>query len=144
MERALSLNPMRSETGGAVWNIHYGLVKNLIEGVIRRLISYQGYKVVTAHLNIQKDDITGAIIAQPLIVGQLAQRIPGYFGEVLYASHRIINKIPMYVLQTVNAGLYHARSNISGKSHLLDDYVPNDFNEIFKMAKERNLRTPIV
>lgn len=133
MERALQLSPKRSETGGAIWNVHYPMVKSIVEGKIRRLLSKEGYKCVIAHLNEIKDEDTGAITVKPLISGDLAIRIPGYFGEVYYARHSIINGEHKFVLQTIAQGLYDARSNLSGIQRLLPDLVPNNFSEILKI-----------
>jgi hypothetical protein len=37
-----------------------------------------------------------------------------------------------YLLQTVPIGLKKARSALSGKKHLLPDYIPNNYQEVIK------------
>ena len=40
MQMAMQLDPTRSPTGGPVWNKHYGMVKNLVEGYIHRCLNF--------------------------------------------------------------------------------------------------------
>ena len=139
LERAMAVNPKRNEVGGALWNVHYQLVKNLVDGVIRKLLSYQGYKAIIAHVKLEKDEETGAILAiNPSLPGDLAEVVPAYCGEVLYSQQRVINGNKEYILLTESSGLYHARSNLSGKSKLLPAFVPNDFNSIMTLLKQRS------
>ena len=61
MERAMQLDPKRSPTGGPIWNIHYNLVKNLMEGYLRRFLNLECNLVLIAHLAPIKDE-EGAVI----------------------------------------------------------------------------------
>ena len=76
--------------------------------------------VIIAHLQLIKDEETGAILgAQPLLPGQLSIKLPGYFDEVYYAFTKQKEGHAQYVLQTASKGHYKARSRISGEKHIL-------------------------
>lgn len=139
MRAALTLNPGRSESGGPVWNIHYGHVKHMVGEIILNLISYQGYKVILGHLTLEKNSDGQVIEIRPMLTGALAERIPGYCGEVLIAKRAVVGNPPkeQFVLQTVSRGLYTARSGLSGVEGYLDPFMPNNFTAIVEMVKER-------
>lgn len=131
MTQALQLDPKRSLTGGPIWNVHYGLVKNLMEGRLRQLLNLECNLVLIAHLEIISDKETGAIIGvEPSMTGSLGVDIPSYFHEVYYHTHRKEGGDTKWFLQTVPVGRNHGRSRASGKERLLPDMVENDYNEI--------------
>lgn len=140
MERALQLDPKRSETGGPIWNVHYPLVKNLMEGRLRQLIDLPANVVLIAHMDVDKDKEGAVIGVGPMLTGQLSVTIPGYFQEVYYHSHRKEGTDTKWVVQTIPIGLNHGRSRLSGKRRLLPDLVENDYNvlvEYIKGARKR-------
>lgn len=138
MERALQLDPKRSVTGGPLWNVHYQIVKNLMEGKLRQIISLPCNVVVIAHLKVIQDQETGAIIGiEPLLTGQLSQMIPGYFGEVYCSfSKQVAAKKAggkaetAFYLRTLPRGHYKARSRLSGIERLLPDEIPNNYQAL--------------
>jgi len=136
MERALQLDPKRSPSGGPLWNSHYAIVKNLVEGKLRQLLNLPVNIVIIAHLNIIKDEETGAVSnVLPLLTGQLAVKIYTYFDEIYCAFSRMKDSKVEYYLRTVPRGLYKARSRISGKSRLLPDEIPNEYSAILKAMR---------
>jgi len=147
MERALQLDPKRSETGGPIWNVHFMMVRNLMEGKLRQIIALPCNVVVIAHLYIEKDEKTGAIIGiEPLLTGQLSYMVPGYFGEV-YCSFtkqvqsKVAGKPPetVYYIRTVPRGYYKARSRLSGVERLLPDEIDNTYQALVE-AYEKGLK----
>ena len=144
MERALQLDPKRSATGGPIWNVHYMMVRNLMEGKLRQIINFPCNVVVIAHLNIVQDQETGAVIGvQPLLTGQLSQMIPGYFGEVYLSFTKQVapkkqgdKPETVYYLRTVPRGHYKARSVLSGIERLLPDEIDNNYNALVAAYKE--------
>lgn len=152
MERALQLDPSRTPEGGPVWNKHFMMVRNLMEGKLRQIVSWPCNIVIIAHLYIEKDEKTGAIIGiEPLLTGQLSQMIPGYFGEVYCAfTRQIASKTAgqpprtVYYLRTVPRGHYKARSRLSGIERLLPDEIDNNYQALteaydksIKLKKEK-------
>lgn len=130
MERALQLDPKRNpSTQGPLWNVHYQIVKNLVEGKLRRLISLNCNLLINSHWKIVTDNETGAIIScEPMLTGMLAAIIPGYFDEVYYAFTKMKAGKPQYYLRTLPRGFYKARSCFSGKAQILPAEIPNDYN----------------
>lgn len=138
MERAMMLDPKRNAAGGPLWNVHYQMVRNLIEGKLRQLLSWNCNIIVLAHMDVTKDDETGAILeVKPLITGQLAIRMPGYFDEVYYTQTKKEGDKVRFLIQTISIGLKNARSRLSGKQGLLPYFLDNDYKEVL-----RNLTKP--
>jgi hypothetical protein len=137
MERALQLDPKRSPTNGPLWNVHYQMVRNLVEGKLRQLVNFQANLVVIAHLNIIQDQESGAILGmEPLLTGQLSEKVPGYFDEVYYAKPTTVQGETVFTIQTVHKGYYKARSRLSGEQRLLPDLVRNNYNSLMEYIKD--------
>lgn len=138
MERAMQLDPKRNAVDGPLWNVHYQMVKNLIEGRLRQIVNLKANVVVISHLELKTDGDTGAIIsAEPLLTGTLSSKIPGYFDEVYHATTRRKDGETKYFLQTVPIGLYKARSRLSGKQRRLPDFIENDYETVMKTLREK-------
>lgn len=137
LERALTVNPSRNEVGGAKFEIHYTLMRTLIEHQMRKLLSYIGYKVIIAHLEYDKNSEGNVTGCHPYLVGALKTVLPTFFGEILYADRFHTGGKLSYCLQTVSQGIYNARSNLSGRDKRLPDLIPNDFNAIIELINKR-------
>ena len=138
MERAMALDPKRSATGGPLWNVHYQMVKNLVEGRVQKLLNLNCNIVLNAHIDIVTDQETGAIIdIQPLLTGTLSTKIPGLFDEVYYATNKVENKVTNWYLQTIPKGMLAARSRISGKERILPDFIPNDYEALMSIVNKK-------
>lgn len=130
MEKALQLDPKRSATNGPIWNVHYGMVKNLMEGRLRQLINLECNLVIIAHLATIKDEEGAVIGVEPRMTGTLSYDIPAYFHEVYYHSTRKEGGDTKWFVQTIPIGRNHGRSRLSGRERLLPDLVENDYSEI--------------
>lgn len=143
MERALQLDPKRSATEGPIWNVHYMLVRNLMEGRLRQLVDLPCNVVVISHINIIQDQETGAVIdVAPLLTGQLAEKIPGLFDEVYFATTKRkqeeggVTKTK-WLMQTIPIGFHKARSRLSGMEHYLPDFMENNYPALIAHLKEK-------
>jgi hypothetical protein len=130
MEKALQLDPKRSVTSGPLWQVHYAIVKNLMEGRIRQLLNLDCNLILIAHLDTLKDENGAVIGVEPSLTGKLSVDVPAYFDEVLYHTHRRESNETKWYVQTVPLGRNHARSRASGRERLLPDIVLNDYKEI--------------
>jgi len=130
MERAMQLDAKRSPTGGPIWNVHYGMVKNLMEGRLRQLINLECNLILIAHVDILKDEDGAVVGVEPNFTGSLSADIPAYFHEVYYHTHRRKEGETTWLIQTVPIGRNHGRSRLSGKARLLPDMIPNDYAEL--------------
>ena len=129
MARSMQLDPKRSPTNGPIWNIHFMMVRNLMEGKLRQIIGLPCNVIVISHIDIVKDEKTGNILEiSPLLTGQLREKIPGAFHEVYYCTTKRTGQSTQWMIQTVPIGFTKARSRLSGKEHLLPDYLPNSYD----------------
>lgn len=137
MERSLQLDPKRSPTGGPLWNVHYGMVRNLVEGKIRQMAAWPCNIVVLAHLEVVTDKESGAIIKiQPLLPGALSDLLPGWFDEVYVTTCTMKGGVNEYKIQTAPRGLYKARSRASGKEGRLPMFIENSYTALMKALVE--------
>jgi hypothetical protein len=143
MARAMQMNPQTSPEGGPVWNIHYQIVKNLVEPKLKAVLSLPCNVVILGHWDIRQDPKTGNIIdAVPMITGNLKVKVPGYFDEV-YAFYTEPGKGgERFFFRTISFGHYKARSTLSGKAKLLPEKIDNDYQSLMEhyqnaLAKEK-------
>jgi hypothetical protein len=143
MEKAMQLDPKRSPTGGPIWNVHHGMVKNLMEGRLRQLINLECNLVMIAHLETIKDEAGAVIGVEPSMTGKLSADVPSYFHEVYYHTHKREGGDVKWFIQTVPIGRNHGRSRLSGKERLLPDLIENDYNELiaYITGKKKKLTT---
>jgi len=130
MEKAMMLDGKRSPTGGPLWNVHYGMVKNLMEGRLRQLINLECNLVLIGHLTVLKDDEGAVVGVEPSLTGQLSADVPAYFHEVYYHTHKREEGETRWYIQTVPIGRNHGRSRLSGRARLLPDIIPNEYSEL--------------
>ena len=136
MGRALQIDPKRSAEGGPIWNVHFQIVRNLMEPKLREILSWPCNVVYTGHWNVKTDPKNGDIVSvDPLLTGQLSQKLPGYFDEVYTAFTKLKQGKEQYIIRTTTRGHYKARSRISGIFRLLPDEIPNDYNELLRHMK---------
>jgi hypothetical protein len=137
MERALQIDPRRSDEGGPIWNVHYQIVRNLVEGKLHKLLTINSNIILIGHWKTEIDSKTGSILSiDPLLTGQLSTKVPGYFDEVYAAATKTGQNGTQYILRTVPRGLYKARSAISGPYRLLPEEIPNNYFALMKAMQE--------
>lgn len=142
MERALQLDPKRSPANGPIWNIHYSMVRNLMEGRLKQLINLDCNIHFIAHLRVLQDQETGTILGvEPMLTGSLPVIIPGFFDEVYYHTVKREGGDAKWYIQTVPMGYNRARSRLSGKARTLPDLLPNDYNDIIAYATGKKTKT---
>jgi len=142
MERALQLDPKRTDEGGPIWNVHYQIVKNLMEPKLHAIMRLPCNIVMNGHWKVETDSKSGAILKiDPLLTGQLSAKVPGYFDEVYaaFAKNAGDGKVK-YILRLTTIGFYKARSRLSGKQRVLPDELPNNYQALMaaiEKAKEK-------
>jgi len=141
MERALQLDSKRSETGGPIWNVHYSMVRNLMEGRLKQIYNYNCNVHFISHVHYITDQKTGNILGvEPMLTGSLPVIIPGFFDEVYYHTTKREGGESKWLIQTVPIGFNKARSRLSGKLLTLPDYLPNDYNEIMAYLTGKKIK----
>ncbi len=141
MEKAMQLDPKRSLTNGPLWNVHYGMCKNMLEGKLRQMLNLECNLVFIAHLTTIKDEQGAVIGVEPSLTGSLSGDVPSYFDEVYYHTHRKEGGQTKWYVQTVPIGRNHGRSRTSGRERLLPDIVENDYNEITAYLTGKKIKT---
>lgn len=143
MERALQIDPRRSDEGGPIWNVHYQIVRNIVEGKLHKFLEINANLVLIGHWKADIDSKTGALLSiDPMLTGQLSVKVPGYFDEVYAAATKTGQSGTQFILRTVPRGLYKARSTISGPYRLLPEEIPNNYFSLvdaIRQAKEKEV-----
>lgn len=103
----------------------YMILNSHFKNMLVRVLQLPCNVVVTAHIQTNKDDITGEIHREPLLPGKLAAFLPIMFEEV-YRTYRQDGK---YFAQTQSNTQYNARSQIRG----LPDPMKLEYAEIAKV-----------
>lgn len=62
---------------------HWTAQMNIVKNVFRALIGTVGKVYAVVHEEMQKDDMTGRIMFQPVLTGKLRLRVPLMFGHIL-------------------------------------------------------------
>ncbi len=133
MERAMQLDPKRGPDEGPIWNVHFMIVRNLMEAKLHKILSWNCNVIFNGHWKLHTDHKTGAIIgADPMLTGQLAVKIPGYFDEVYWCQGKSVGNKPEHWVHLVTRGHYKARSLLSGPQRLLPAKIPNDYPTLRK------------
>lgn len=144
MEKAMQLDPKRSATQGPLWNVHYGLVKNLVEGKFHQLLNLKCNLVLIAHVKTLTDENGSVIGVEPSLTGQLSTDIPSYVDEVYYHVTRKEGGETKWYIQTVPVGRNNGRSRASGRERILPDLIPNDYAEVIAyLSGEKTNTKPI-
>ncbi|MCK5015675.1 MAG: AAA family ATPase [Candidatus Peribacteraceae bacterium] len=137
MARALQIDPKRSPENGPIWNVHFNIVKNIVDPKLKQILSFDCNIVFMGHWNIVTDMATGDIISiDPLLTGQLSEKVPGYFDEVYAAGSQMNQGKDHYYIRTTTFGHYRSRSTISGKLQLLPTKIPNDYPSVMAYANK--------
>lgn len=141
MEKSLQLDPRRSKTNGPIWNVHYGMVKNLMEGRLRQLLNLNCNLVLIAHLKTLTDEDGAIVGVEPSFTGSLSADVPSYFDEVYYHSTRKEGGDTKWYIQTVPLGRNRGRSRASGRERLLPDTIENDYEEVIAYLTGKKVKS---
>lgn len=140
MERALQLDPKRSTEGGPIWNVHYQIVKNLMEPKLHGILSVDKSVqnvIMLGHWKISLDSKTGAVLSvDPMLTGQLSEKVPGYFDEVYAFFSDIKEGKERFYFRTLTYNMYKSRSTISGAYQLLPKEIPNNYTSYMQCLNE--------
>lgn len=103
----------------------YQMVRIWFKQVITALLALPCNVVVTAHIQIEKDEHTGQILRTPMLAGKLSKELPIYFGEVWRAWRDDKGE---HWAQTQSDSRFTCRSQIPG----LPNPVRLDWREVEK------------
>lgn len=133
MSLALKKKPLPPDSP-PIWNVHYPLVKVYVDKILDKIRRLQTHVVVLAHVDYQRNDLTGEIIATPSVTGNLKTYIPAIFDEVYFSDVVQTKDQKSYVLLTSPSGFKRARSRLSSVVRL-PDRIPNSFEALASALK---------
>ena len=129
MNLAVAKKPLPPDTP-PIWNVHYPLVKVYMDRILDRLRRLPTHLIVIGHVDYQRNEITGEILATPSVTGNLKTYIPAIFDEVYFADVIQTKDGKQYVLHTAPTGFKRARSRIRAVAPQLPDTIPNDWSAL--------------
>jgi hypothetical protein len=104
---------------------------------LNNILTFPTNIVVCGHWKVTTDQKTGAILSvDPLLTGDLSEKIPGYFDEVYTAVTQMKDGKENYYIRTVTRGFFKARSRVSGPYRLLPDMILNTYPNLLKHMEE--------
>jgi len=103
---------------------HYKSIISQLEDFISKLCSLQVNIIVTAHEDIDKDEITGQMVRGIGVTGKkLPTVLPGYFNELWYAEVQALpGKAAEHILRVTPTNLVAARSVYSNKLDAIETH----------------------
>jgi len=111
--------------GGPPFQNDYLPAMSMIENAIKDITTLPCDVILTAHLDVDKDEATGRMFVGPLFVGKLKQRIPLLFDELYCTQTKNTAAGIVYSLLTRSDGIFKARTRL-GKGGLFEaNEVPN-------------------
>jgi len=119
--------------GGPPFQQDYLPAMSMIENAIKDMMTLPCDVILTAHLDVDKDEATGRMFVGPLFVGKLKQRIPVLFDELYCMQTKNTSAGIVYNLLTRSDGTFKARTRL-GKGGLFETYEKPDIKALLKKA----------
>lgn len=102
-----------------------------IEYIVAECTSLPCHFIMTGHIDMTKDEVSGSLVTGPMITGKLSQKIPLLFDEVYVTKTKQTSRGLEYNLLTRNDGYFKARSRLSA-NYPIDTYEEQDIKKILK------------
>lgn len=90
--------------------------------------------IALGHIDLERDETTGKMVAVPLVTGKLKIYLPMLFDEVYIAKTKTSSKGTDYKLLTQHEGYYEARSRLSEDGLLEKEEEPDIKNLLEKVG----------
>ena len=129
MDLALTKRPIPPDQP-PVWNVHYPIVKVYVDKLLDRLRRFNGFVVAIGHVEYQRDDVTGEILALPALTGKLQGYVPAIFDEVYFAEVAQTKDGRQYLMHLAPKAFKRARSRLKSVYPTIPDTIPNDWKFI--------------
>ena len=104
-----------------------------LQNVLKEVTSLPCDVLITAHNDIDKDEVTGKISAGPMVTGKLKARLPIIFDELWVAIAKGTAKGSEYSLLTQNDGYWKARTRLGFKGRF-EKFERPDIKYLLKKA----------
>src|SRR3989304_4239923 len=94
--------------------------------------------IVTAHVDVFKDEATNRIFSSPFLTGSLKQQIPALFNEIYYMSAMATSKGLLVEAITQPDGVFDARSSLGFGGTL----ATREKQDVMKIIRKAGLKIP--
>ena len=121
-----------------VWNVHYPIAKVFVDKILDRLRRFQGFAVAIGHVEYQRDEVTGEILALPALTGKLQGYVPAVFDEVYFTEVTQTREGRKYLVHLAPRAFKRARSRLRSVYPQIPETIPNDWKEIEKHLEMSN------
>lgn len=108
---------------------------NTIRDALKAFCSLPCNCILTAHVDYDKDEASGRMVAGPMLTGKLKQKIPLLFDELYRTVAQRTAKGTEYTLQTQADSMYRARTRL-GTGGLFE---PNEVPDITALLKKAGM-----
>lgn len=109
----------------------FGPQKQAVSNWIKRLLGLPCHVIITGHLKVDRDEITGQVTRRFMTVGQNSVTVPLLFDEIWIADPKETSKGTQYRILTRSTGKDMARSRLSANGKL-EQYEEPDFTNMLK------------
>lgn len=133
MESALETRP--APDGIPVWNVHYPMVKVILDRIINSLLRFKGHSVIISHVEYERDELSGEIIVSPAVTGKLKAYVPALFDEVYFAEAITRQGKTEYILRLSPHGFKKARSRLRSIFPSIPELIPNSYDALASHLK---------
>ena len=114
-----------------VWNIHYPMAKVFLDRLFDKLKKAGCHVIVIGHIEYDKDETTGEILASPAVTGKLKAYIPALFDEVYFSDIIQTKEGPQYILRLGPQGFKRARSRLRTIAPSIPESIPNNWEALW-------------
>ena len=104
----------------------------VLVNIIKDLMNLPCDVIMTGHIGMEKDEVTGKMVASLFVSGQLIIKIPLLFDEVYITQAKSTSKGVEYKLLTTKDDPYQARTRIGGG--VFEKYEEPDIKRLLKKA----------
>jgi hypothetical protein len=106
---------------------------NTIRDSLKAFVALPCDCILTAHVDYDKDEVSGRLLGNPLMTGKLKQKIPLLFDEIYVTRAQRTSKGTEYSLLTQSDGVYRVRTRL-GTGGLFDPSEAPDIKALLKKA----------
>lgn len=95
----------------------YGITRIFMKQMLSSLLALPCNVIVTAHIQMDKDENTGEILRTPMMTGKLSRELPIYFAEV-WRSY--VDDKGKYCAQIKSDSKYQCRTQLNGMTNPIE------------------------
>ena len=126
---------MKGRTNGIPQLQDYMVQMLTIRDTMKKLSGWPCDVVLTGHIDIEKDDVSGKLFTSVLMTGKLKVRIPLLFDEIYITMCQETSKGPEHTFLTCPDGQYFGRTRL-GEDGMFEPYEKPDIKYLLDKAGE--------